>query len=63
MATTSPGVFDLSSGAPVATELATVVAQLARGETPNHPALKDVAGGADDRACFPPCEELVEEAA
>jgi beta-glucosidase/6-phospho-beta-glucosidase/beta-galactosidase len=36
-----PGVFDVSSGAPVSTALADVVSQLARGERPDHPALRE----------------------
>jgi dTDP-4-dehydrorhamnose reductase len=36
-----PGVFDLGSGAPQATELAEVVRQIARGESPQHPALEE----------------------
>jgi beta-glucosidase/6-phospho-beta-glucosidase/beta-galactosidase len=35
-----PGVFDVRSGALVSTELARVVAQIARGRAPQHPALR-----------------------
>lgn len=48
-----PGVFDVSRGQPVATELATVAAQIATGHEPQHPALN--APGwweRDDRICF-----------
>lgn len=38
-----PGVFDVRSGHPVATEVAEVVAQLGRGEEPSHPALESEA--------------------
>jgi beta-glucosidase/6-phospho-beta-glucosidase/beta-galactosidase len=34
-----PGVFDVRSGEPVATELAQIVSQIAAGRTPQHPAL------------------------
>jgi dTDP-4-dehydrorhamnose reductase len=34
-----PGVFDLRHGNPVPTELAFVVAQIATGQEPSHPAL------------------------
>jgi dTDP-4-dehydrorhamnose reductase len=34
-----PGVFDLSSGTPVVTELANIVEQITRGIKPSHPAL------------------------
>ncbi len=34
-----PGTFSMSSGRPVPTELAAVVAQMAKGHTPRHPAL------------------------
>jgi dTDP-4-dehydrorhamnose reductase len=59
-----PGVFDLRSGAPVATELAAVVAQLARGESPSHPALHRQGWWRDDaRICFPCGEEMAGAAA
>ncbi|GAC1653015.1 MAG: hypothetical protein NVS9B15_13640 [Acidobacteriaceae bacterium] len=58
------GVFDVSSGIPQATELADVVAQLARGEKPRHAALSHRGWWHDDeRACFPCGEELAEAAA
>lgn len=36
-----PGVFDISNGTPRPTELAAVAAQIARGQQPSHPALRD----------------------
>ena len=54
-----PGVFDMSSGSPVPTELAEVVAQVARGEAPSHPALQRRGWWRDDaRTCFPCGEEV-----
>lgn len=58
------GVFDISSGSPQMTELAGVVAQLGRGETPRHSALAHRGWWRDEeRACFRCGEELAEAAA
>jgi dTDP-4-dehydrorhamnose reductase len=47
------GVFDLRDGSAVPTELAEVVAQIAQGEAPNHPALSDEGWWRrEDRFCF-----------
>lgn len=49
-----PGVFDVSSGRPVATPVAEVVAQMAAGRAPRHGAL--ARGGwwtSSDRTCYP----------
>ena len=49
-----PGVFDVSSGSPQPTELAEIVAQIARGETPQHPALSEPGWWQrEDRYMFP----------
>jgi dTDP-4-dehydrorhamnose reductase len=59
-----PGVFDVRSGRPVATELAEVVAQMARGEPPKHAALERPGWWRhESRVCFPFCEEEQEIAA
>jgi dTDP-4-dehydrorhamnose reductase len=48
-----PGVFDIRSGIPVATELAKVVEQIAQGRSPNHPALSSQGWWeAEERFCF-----------
>jgi beta-glucosidase/6-phospho-beta-glucosidase/beta-galactosidase len=48
-----PGVFDLRSGSPVATQLASIVAQIARGKTPRHEALSQAGWWRrPDRICF-----------
>jgi dTDP-4-dehydrorhamnose reductase len=58
-----PGVFDITSGAPVATELAAVIAQLASGQEPHHPALASPGWWErDDRICLG-CEEEPESLA
>jgi len=57
------GVFDVSGGEPVATELAKVVAQIAKGQAPQHPALAHAGWWrTDQRICFP-CAESDEELA
>ena len=49
-----PGVFDIRSATPVATELAGVVRQIAAGEVPRHPALSYEGWWLHpQRACFP----------
>lgn len=59
-----PGVFDVSRGEPQPTALAETVAQLARGEAPDHPALEDPGWWRHEtRFCFPFCEEEEEVAA
>lgn len=59
-----PGVFDVSSGEPVATELASVVQQIANGEPPCHEALGRCGWWQrDDRICFPGVEQDEEVAA
>jgi beta-glucosidase/6-phospho-beta-glucosidase/beta-galactosidase len=51
------GVFDVSAGHPVPTALAEVVAQLAHGKSPQHPALADLGWWREpSRICFP-CAE------
>lgn len=59
-----PGVFDVSSGELVETELGQVVRQIAAGNDPCHEAL-DRCGWweHDSRACFPPIAEAEEEVA
>jgi beta-glucosidase/6-phospho-beta-glucosidase/beta-galactosidase len=58
-----PGVFDVSGGKPTRTELAGVVAQIARGEAPSHAALsRDGWWQHNSRICFP-CAQKSEEAA
>lgn len=53
------GVFDVRSGEPIVTDLAEIVAQLARGETPDHPALERHGWWRDPvRTCFPCGEEM-----
>ena len=48
------GAFDISTGIPVPTQLATVVAQIARGEAPYHPCLSHAGWwGRDTRIAFP----------
>jgi len=49
-----PGVFDVRSGVPVATELAGVVRQIAAGSIPQHPALGSPGWWTrPERVCFP----------
>lgn len=49
-----PGVFDVSAGAPVRTELASVVAQMTEGKPPSHAALSSRGWWqCDNRWCFP----------
>ena len=49
-----PGVFDVRGGDPVPTELAEIVAQLARCVTPQHPALSEAGWWRKrSRLCFP----------
>jgi dTDP-4-dehydrorhamnose reductase len=56
-----PGVFDIRSGEAQPTELAAVVRQLTRGETPCHPALSGRGWWEhDSRICFP-CINAEEE--
>jgi dTDP-4-dehydrorhamnose reductase len=58
-----PGVFDVSGGTPVRTELASVVSQIARGEAPSHSALSRLGWWQhNSRICFP-CVQEDEEAA
>jgi beta-glucosidase/6-phospho-beta-glucosidase/beta-galactosidase len=58
-----PGVFDVSGGKPTRTELAGVVAQIARGEPPSHAALSRHGWWQhNSRICFP-CVPEDEEAA
>ena len=58
-----PGVFDVRSGVPVPTQLAEVVAQIARGDAPSHPALARRGWWRDpSRTCFPCGEEMAEAA-
>lgn len=48
-----PGVFDVSSGRPRRTELASIVAQIANGRPPSHPALSTPGWWRhDSRICF-----------
>jgi dTDP-4-dehydrorhamnose reductase len=56
-----PGVFDIRSGVPKPTELASVVAQIAAGKPPDHPALLNAGWWRNqDRVCFPcACAEEV----
>ncbi|MDP9039467.1 MAG: family 1 glycosylhydrolase [Acidobacteriota bacterium] len=59
-----PGAFDVSSGIPKATGLAEVVAQIARGEAPEHPALGERGWWRNDgRGVYPWEEELAQAAA
>jgi dTDP-4-dehydrorhamnose reductase len=59
-----PGVFDVRGGKPVATELAKVVAQIANGHPPLHPALaSDGWWRNEQRICFPLAESDAEIAA
>ncbi len=59
-----PGVFDVSSGEPVETELANIVRQIARGDDPTHDALDSCGWWEDDsRVCFPSVAEDEEVAA
>ncbi|MGI4756079.1 MAG: family 1 glycosylhydrolase [Janthinobacterium lividum] len=59
-----PGVFDMASGEPVPTVLAGVVAELARNQTPSHPALAACGWWArNDRTCYPWAEVSDSEAA
>jgi beta-glucosidase/6-phospho-beta-glucosidase/beta-galactosidase len=59
-----PGVFDVRSGIPCATELAEVVRQLTRGEEPRHPALNRLGWWrSPDRICFNPEQGAVNAAA
>ena len=55
-----PGVFDVRGGDPVATELAEVVAQIAAGQAPSHPALSRVKAGGRGRSesAFAPPDDL-----
>lgn len=54
-----PGVFDIRSGVPTPTELASVVAQMAAGKHPHHPALLQRGWwGHQSRICFPCAEEI-----
>lgn len=54
-----PGAFDVRSGRPVPTELASVVAQIAAGLQPSHPALARPGWWRQqNRICFPACEEI-----
>jgi len=59
-----PGVFDVRGGQPRATELAKVVAQIARGKDPRHPALSHAGWWKHDlRIQFPYAEDGAEEIA
>ena len=59
-----PSVFDVSSGQPVATELARFVAGLASGRLPQHAALAHAGWWKrDDRICFPPVADIDDLAA
>ncbi len=54
-----PGVFDVRNGGPRPTELAEVVAQMAAGEQPQHPALSQPGWWQrDSRLCFPWANEV-----
>jgi beta-glucosidase/6-phospho-beta-glucosidase/beta-galactosidase len=54
-----PGVFDVCSGMPVATELAEVIAQIAAGRSPKHPALSCEGWWMrPERICFSPSPVL-----
>jgi hypothetical protein len=53
-----PGTFDVSSGTPTLTELASVVAQIAGGRPPSHAALSRCGWWQQDsRVCFPRVRE------
>jgi dTDP-4-dehydrorhamnose reductase len=59
-----PGVFDVRSGRPLATELAEVVAQMAKGKPPSHISLKQPGWWRDDsRILFPYGTEVADVAA
>jgi dTDP-4-dehydrorhamnose reductase len=59
-----PGVFDISSGEPVETDLAKIVRQMAAGDDPAHDALDCCGWWEDDsRVCFPSIAEDEEVAA
>lgn len=54
-----PSVFDLSSGSPEPTELASVVAQIAAGKRPHHPALMQPGWWNHENRILFPCGEEV----
>lgn len=59
-----PGVFEVIDDRPVPTPLSEVVAQIGRGEAPNHPFLESPGWWrSKQRTCFPCGEELAETAA